>query len=259
MRLHDVSLLVADVITVALGVLDAQQLALSRADADGVDAQAVLGRFLGRRHGAGVVVLAVGEQDEDLVVVAFFVGGERGLNGFGNSRPALGDGVHVESLDALAEGRVVNGKRALQERAARKGDEPEAVRLRALHQVQRGQLGPRQAVGRDVLRQHAFRGVYGNHDVQPTLLDFLPIKAPLRPRQRQDEADDGEDQAAQTYLLSRGRNADGQRRQEPCLDELGEQALPHAGRPPEEGRQGGRNDQQQPEHLWVGEGHLEKG
>ena len=46
------------------------------------------------------------------------------------------------------------------------------------------------------------------------------------------------------------------RRQQPRLDELGKQALSHAGRPPEERDQGRRNHQQQPEHFGVGEDHV---
>ena len=171
----------------------------------GEDAQAFLGGFLGGLQRAGVVVLAVGEQHEHLVVVAFLEGGQGSLDRFGDGRAALRDDVHVQRLDALAEGRVVNGQRALQEGAAGEGDQAEAVGLGALHQVQRGQLGARQAVGRDVLRQHALRGVNGDDDVQPALLDFLPVKAPLRPRQRQDQADHGQNQAAHADLLSRGR------------------------------------------------------
>ena len=135
------------------------------------------------------MILPIGEQDQHLVVVAFFEGGEGRLNRFSYGRAALGNDIHIERLDALAEGRVVDGQRALEERAARERYQPQPVGPRALHQFERGQLRPRQTVGGNVLRQHALRSVDGDDDVQPALLHLLPVKAPLRSRQRQDEAD----------------------------------------------------------------------
>ena len=164
-----------------------------------------LAAFFGGFQRAGVVVLAVGEQHQHLVVVAFLEGGQGRLDGLGERRAALGDRVHVERLDALPEGRVVDRQRALQEGAAGEGHQAEPVGLGPLHQIQRGQFGARQPVGRDVLRQHALGGVDGHDDVQSALLDFLPVKAPLRPRQRQNQAGHRQDQAAQPDLLARRR------------------------------------------------------
>ena len=167
------------------------------------------------------MVLAVGQHHQDLVAVALLVGGQSGLDRLGQRCAALGNDVHVERLDALAEGGVVNGQRALEEGAARKGHQSESVGFGSLHQIERGQLGARQAIRRNILRQHALRGVNGDHDVQAALLDLLPVEAPLRARQCQDQAGHGRDQAAHADLLPRGRNADRQRRQQSRLDELG--------------------------------------
>ena len=69
---------------------------------------------------------------------------------------------------------------------------------------------------------------------QPPLLDFLPVKAPLGPRQCQNEADHGQNQAAEANLLPLGGNANGQGRQQSGLDELREQLSALAPRPPKE-------------------------
>ena len=177
------------------------------------------------------------------------------LNRLGKRSAALGNDVHIERLDALPEGRVVNGQRALQESAAGKGHQAEAIRAGPLHEVEGGKFGACQAVGCNVLRQHALRGVYGNHDVQTALLDFLPVIAPLRPRQGQNQANDRQDQATGTHLLAGGRNADRQARQKPGLDKLRQQLLPHALRAPKKDQESRRNHQQQPEDMGVGEGH----
>src|ERR1035441_8771137 len=92
----------------------------------------------------------------------------------------------------------------------------------------------------------------GDHYVESTLLRLLPVKAPLRSRQRQDKADHGQDQTADADLLSRGGDADGQGRQKPRLDELGQQSLPRAPGPPKEGQQRWWNRQQEPEHVGIG-------
>jgi len=155
----------------------------------------------------------------------------------------------------LTKGGIVNGQRALQESGAREGDQAQAVGPGALHQIERGEFGPGEAVGRDVRRQHAFRGINRHHDVQPAQLDFLPVESPLRPRQRQQQAGYGQNEAAGANSLAGGGNADGQIRQQARLDESREQQPPFPARPPEEGQQQRRQRQQQPEDLRVGKRH----
>ena len=254
MRLHDVALRVAHVVAGALRVFDTKQFALGRADADREDAHALLGRLLGGFHRPGIVVLPVREQHQDFVIVAFLESRQRRLNRFRDGRAALGNDIDVERFDALAEGRVVNGQRALQERAAGKRHQAQPVRPRPLHQLERRQLRARQPVGRDVFRQHALRGVNRDHNIQAPQPHFLPIKAPLRPRQRHDQADHRQHQAPRANLLPPCGNAHRQRRQQPCLDELCQQPLPRAASPPEEAQQRRRNRQQQPKHVGIREG-----
>ncbi len=255
MRLDDIALFVADVIASPLRVLDAENLAVAGANAHREDAQAFLRRLLRRLQRTGIVVLTVREEDQHLVVVALLVGGERSLNRIHQGRAALGNNVHIERLDALAEGRVVYGQRALQEGAAGEGDQAQAVGFGALHQIERGELGPGEAVRRDVRRQHAFRGVNRHNDVQPPLLDLLPVEPPLRPSQGQEKTGHRRNEAGRANLLARRGDANGQPRQQARLDELREQLLPLATGPPEEGQQDRRQSQQQPERMRVGKRH----
>ena len=145
-----------------------------------------------------VVVLAVGQQHEHLVMAVFLERGQRGVDGRGNGRAALRNRIHVQRLHALLERRVVNRQRTFQKRVAGERHQPHPVRAGLLHQFQRGELGARQPVRRDVRRQHAFRGVHRHHDVQSALLDFLQIKSVLRPRQRDDQQRHRRNQTART-------------------------------------------------------------
>jgi hypothetical protein len=134
-----------------------------------------------------VVVLAVGEQHEHLVMVVFLERGQRGVDGRGDGRAALRNRIHVQRLHALLKRRVVNRQRTFQKRVAGERDQPHPVRAGLLHQFQRGELGARQPVRRDVGRQHALGSVHRHDDVQSALLDFLQIKSMLRPGQRDDQ------------------------------------------------------------------------
>ena len=123
MGLHHVALLVANIIAAALRILDTQQLALRGADANREDAQAGLGRLFCGFQRAGIMIFPIGEKHQHLIVVAFLESRQGRLNCFSDGRATLGDDIDVERLDALAKGRVVNGQRALQERAAGERDQ----------------------------------------------------------------------------------------------------------------------------------------
>ena len=63
-----------------------------------------------------------------------------------------------------------------------------------LHEIQDGQLGALQAVGRDVARQHAARAIQDEEDVLAERVAHLRLLAPLRPGQGQADAGHGEHQ-----------------------------------------------------------------
>ena len=192
---------VLDEHAVAVRILRAQDFAIRRADADGENAQARLLALARRRYGRVrvVVVLAVGEEHENLVVLSLLLKrGARGLNRLGQRGAALGNHVYVEEIHALPERFLIERKRALQKRAAGERDQPEAVALRETHQIDRRELRARQAVRLHVIGQHAFRGVDGHHDVETALFGFLKREAQLRrEREKNQRRDcDGQQQPA---------------------------------------------------------------
>jgi hypothetical protein len=123
---------------VALGILEefgraifvdgAEHFALRSADADGVDLQAGVRGLARGLDGAVIVVFAVGEQDEDLVVGGvLFEGSQGGGNGFRQGGAAERNDADSEGVEVLAEDLLVEGERALEEGGAGEGDEAEAV------------------------------------------------------------------------------------------------------------------------------------
>ena len=231
-------------------MLDAKDFAIGTADADGEDAKTFLRRFLGGFECAFVVVLAVAEQDENLMVFGIILeSGERGFDGSGDVGAALGQRSYVERVQALLESAVVHGQRADEKRHAGETDEAEAVGAGQLHQVLGGELGASKAVGRDVFGQHALGGVNGYNDVQPALLGFLPVEAPLRLRQREDQGNYGGDKQGVAELPARRGDASGQADEQARFDELAQEPLALAPGPDEKGDQRRRHQQEEPEHF----------
>jgi len=178
--LDHLALFVADVIAAAIRMGDRHQGSLRGTDADGENFQPLARGVLRRFERALVIILAVRQQDHGFIVIVFLESGQGGVDGGGESRAALRNGIHVQRLDALQEGRVINRQRAFQKGVAGEGHQPEAIRPRPLHQLQRGQLRPGEPVGRNIRREHGFGSVHGHDDVQSPLLDLLEVIAILR-------------------------------------------------------------------------------
>ena len=156
LRFHHLSFFIADVIRVPIRIRHRHQRSLRRADADGENFQALLRRVFRRFERTFVVVLAVGEQHERLVMIFFLERRQRRVDGRRERRAALRNGIHVERLHALLKRRVVNRQRTFQKRVARERDQAEPIRAGALHQFQRGELRALEPVRRDVRREHGF-------------------------------------------------------------------------------------------------------
>ena len=203
------------------------------------------------------MVLTVGEQHQNLEVVArLLVGGKRGFDRFGQRRAALRNDADLERLKALAKGLFVERERTLKECRSGEGHQGQPVAFGQFHEVQRGQAGAAQAVGAHVFGQHAARSVDGDDDVQSALPGFLPVKAPLWPRQRQERANDTEDHQREPYFLPQRRHANRQLCQQPGLHELGDESLFPAPGPAQKPHQQRHGHEQQPKHFPVGESHL---
>ena len=203
---------------------------------------AVLRRF----QRAGVVVLAVGEQHQHLVMVAFLERGQRGVDGRGEGRAALRNRIHVQRLHALLKRRVVNRQRTFQKRVAGERDQAQPVRAGLLHQFQCGESGAREAVRRDVLASMLLDVSTATTMSNPRCSTSCRSN-PCCGRASATTSSATARSNATTDFLPRGGDADRQLRQQPCLDELRQQFLPRAHRPPEKHRQRRRQYQQQPE------------
>ena len=223
MRFDHVAVFILDEGVIALIVLHAQQLARRRADADGEDVHARFGRLFGRRQrfGVGVMVFAVGEEHEHfMIVLALFKRRQRSSDGGGKGCAALWNDADIEGLDALAKSLVVEGEGRLQKGGAGKSHQAKPVVPGLLHQVEGGQFRLFQAIRRNVLGQHAARGVHGDDDVQPFLFCLLPGKTPLGPGQGQQHAGHGGGQQGEAKGLAARGNAHQQIGQQTRLDEL---------------------------------------
>src|SRR5581483_5324590 len=106
---------------------------------------------------------------------------------------------------------------------------------------------------RRTLRQNALGCVDCDNDIEPALPGLLPRVAPLRPRERQNEADDPRDQQRHAQFLTTRRYSDLQRCQQSRGDELCDQFLPLAPRPTEEQRERQHDQEQQPESAGFSE------
>ena len=138
---------------------DREDLARGRADADGEHLDPVLRRLLGLFDALGLEVLAVRDEDEDLVVRALLHGPPR----FGDRRREVGplgrNELGVHGVEAFPKRVLVVGERAGQIRLAGERHQADAVSVELLDEVEDRQLGSLETIGRDVLGEHAPRGV----------------------------------------------------------------------------------------------------
>ena len=89
------------------------------------------------------------ENERSFIVVFLLEGGARRLDGFSNGAAADGNDSDVEGIDALAESLIVEGEGALQKRAAGESNEADAVGAGETFEIERGEFGAREAIGRD--------------------------------------------------------------------------------------------------------------
>src|SRR6185312_12953681 len=123
-RLHDLAVAVLHIAAAFRG----NQLAFTGPDPDGVDLHAALARVLRRLLDAALVILAVGDEDERLVLALTALEGvERNVDRSPERRAAARDDADVERGEALGDRAVVERQRALHEGTPGEGDEPDTV------------------------------------------------------------------------------------------------------------------------------------
>ena len=213
------------------------------ADADGVNRHALVGRGLRCVGHVALQVLAIGQQHEDAVVVPVLVEQPpRLLDRAGDVGALAGNQLGIESVQGLAEGVVVQRQRAQREGAPGEGNQAHAVALQPGDEVEDPEPRALQPVGREILRQHAARGVHGEEDVDALALHLPPLVAPLRP------GDGGESkqhrqqpQPALEIPQARGKSVC-EPLAEPRVDELGQIRIPPPVEAVEQQEQGGAGD-----------------
>ena len=185
-RPHDFSVLILEEFLPPVAVAHRDQLAVHRADPDGINGRSFLRRFLRRFQGLAFQVLAVGDQDKEALVVPFLVEKPSGLVDRARQIRALPrDQVGVQRVQGLPEGIVIQGQRAERERRPGERHQAHPVAFQVLEEIDDPQPGPFQPVRNQILRQHAARGVDREQDVDPAPLHFTPFVAELWPRRRQ--------------------------------------------------------------------------
>ena len=153
-------------------------LARGRADAHGVDRDALLRGLAGRDARVAREILSVAHEHQQLLAVGRGAEGFLGLVEHGaDVAAAARDDLAVEGLQRFAEGRVVAGERRLQERAAGEGDQAHAIALELAQQIDHRELRARQPVGLHVRGQHAARDIDGEEHVGAAVTHVLHAPA----------------------------------------------------------------------------------
>ena len=227
--------------------------AFGRADADGVNPYAHLRGVPCGRQCVVLVVLAVGDEDDDAAVVLLGFARKRhqGL------RQRLADGRalhrHQRRVDALGEGlghAVVRGDRQLHLRLPGEDDQPDAVLMQTVEELVDGVFGPLQPVGFEIFGQHRVRDVYGQHHLDALRLLLAEFRPELRACRRQYEQRDRRAEEDEFERHAPGRNFGHQLFQYLHAPEALQPLAAVARRQPEEQDQRGY-DRQQPEILRI--------
>src|SRR5260370_14791737 len=145
-------------------------------------------------HPALFEVLAIGEQQHELLPFALFNGVKSFLQGAANIGSQHGDGLVVYDLKRLLESAVIEGERALQECLAGEGDQSNAPVRVALDEIEDGQFRALQAARSDVGGQHTARTVKEEEDVLAQRVADVRLLTPLRACHSQAEACNGQQQ-----------------------------------------------------------------
>ena len=228
---------------------------LGRADADGVDADALCGGALGYGDGVVLVVLTVGDEHDDTAAAGF------GFARKGQQRlfQRLADGRtlhrHQRGIDAAREGfghAVVGGDGQLHFGFSGEDHQPHAVLPQAVEEFVDGVFGAFEPVGLEILGQHGVGDVDNEHHLDALRLLLAEFRTELRPcgRQRQQRECRAEEDEFQQNAP--GRHLGHQFAQGPYASEARQTPPPVArGEPEERGEE--RNGRQQPKKMGIGE------
>ncbi len=217
-------------------------------DADGENPD-LPGRFARRFEDAGAQVLAVGEEDQrPLVALPLAKGLQRHADRFGKVGAAQRDDAGIEFVEGSEDGALIDGQRRLQKGGPGKGDDAHAVALQGVEEILRGEFGPVQPVGRDVVGEHGTGDVHGEQDIAPLSLRLLEREAVAGLGQRGGKAGQGSEDQRKPQAALEEADAACQGRLKPGGDERPKQLAP-AAFPPRKKRGHQRQERQGPEPL----------
>ena len=175
-----------------IGHKDLAPVFVSEADDDDPDSS--LGGLSGGVQGKGVVILAVGEEQDHSGEVTAVPETRSGFaDGFLQARASSGYAADVEVVQHQPEEAEVGGQGTENAGPARKGDQADLVAGQVREQVAKFGLGALQAIGRDVLGEHRSRDVQGDHDFRAHLGCLDKFEAPLGTHQGDHDGEHRED------------------------------------------------------------------
>ena len=184
-RLHDLALGILQIIH-AVAIAQGNQLALCRAHAHGKNPHASFSG--GPCSGDGIirVILAIGNQNQRLVLALGCPKSPNGrANGLGNRCALFRDEAHIGlSQKHLGRG-VIQRERAEHMAIPGKCHQPDAVAFEAVDQPLNFKSRTVESVGLDILGQHAQGRIQHDHQIHALAVNHLQLRAELRLYQRQ--------------------------------------------------------------------------
>ena len=185
-RGHDIAVGVAQQGAGAgFGIGDRDLATRFRTEADRHDADPAQRGLPGRLEGKGVVILAIGDQDQYARDVPARAKAERRLaDRLFESRAPPPHAVRPQGIEHQAEEAEVGGHGSEHTGAPREGDQAHLISLEIFEQIADLALGALQSVRRDVLGEHRARDVDRHHQLGARAGRLDVFEAPLRSHQR---------------------------------------------------------------------------
>ena len=184
--LNDIPLIIANVVAARIRIGIRDEAAAFGADADGEDEDLILQGFFDHGRQTGFSISTVAEEDEAVRASrGFFKGLDGQIKGLGQDTATFGDREEIERLDRFGDRIMIGCERCLKVGMPREGNQANAVARKDLKQILCGEGGAGETIRRDVVGEHAPRGVDGDDDVPSAFdaLDFLLSPAGLGERE----------------------------------------------------------------------------
>ena len=156
------------------------------------------------------------------MVVAIFLEQPFGLlDRAGQVRSLARDEIRVERVQRLTESVIIKRQRAQRERAAGEWDQADAIAFQAGHKIDDAEARAFQAVGSEVLGQHAARGIHGEKNIDAPAFHLMPLEALSRPGDRHEHQPHRQQPQPAFEIPQPWRESLGQTQPEPRMNHLG--------------------------------------